>query len=674
MKTEKHEAERLGVCTGDCCCHNHSEHHSEREHSHSHAGCSCHTERNKKIKILDKILLAFSAVFLYLGHTHSHGIPLWLNFRAFEALHFHFPAWLTLTFSILSVILSGYSLAVAIFNKIKKKDFSLDVTTLMFIAIIASFAIGQGAEGAAVAFFYKLGEMLEDYAVEKSDKAISKLYDLVPEKAVKFFCGKRVEINAREIKRGDELLISAYEKIPADCIVISGESEVDTAAVSGEELPVFATAGTALFSGSVNGNGVLTVRATEDYENSVAEKIIKSVKNSSKNKAETDRFISRFAEIYTPLVVGLAAILAFIVPLFWGHFETYLYRSLVFLVASCPCAIMISVPLGFVSSIGGLSKTGVVLKGGKFIELLAKTDTVCFDKTGTITDGSFIIDKLMPSEEFTENDLLFYSAICEINSTHPLAKAIVKKALEKISVDETAISEFKEHKGYGTRILYNGKAVMCGSKSFLVNNGINVPGGFEGSVYTAVENRFAGAISFSGKLRENAGEAIEKLKSVGIKRLVMLTGDNKKSAEKIADAVGVSDFRAELLPDGKSEIIENYKKEKSVITYIGDGINDTPSILAADVGFAMGSGSGITVETADAVLMNNKLENIFKAVKKSKKTMRIVKSNVYFAIIIKALVLGLGAFGLAPIYLAVFADVGVLILCVLNSSRLLKKE
>lgn len=679
MENEKHKTKRLKVCTSSCCSHGHLEEHNEQvnNHEHNHGGCSCHNEshkKNKRFEAFEKISLIFSAIFLYLGHSHFHGIPSWLSFKFFDYIHFYFPAWLTVIFSMVSVLLSGYSLVLAIINKVKHKDFSLDTTTLMLVAIIASFAIGQGAEGAAVSLFYRLGEMLEDYAVEKSDKAISKLYDLVPEKAIMLSDGERIEIKAKEIKKGDKLIISAYEKIPADCIVISGESEVDTAAVSGEELPIFASVGTSLFSGSVNGYGALTVRATEDYENSVAEKIIKSVKESSKSKAKTDRFISRFAEIYTPLVVGLAAILAFVVPIFWGHFETYLYRSLVFLVASCPCAIMISVPLGFVSAIGGLSKIGVVLKGGKFIELLAKTDTVCFDKTGTITDGSFIVEKLSPSENFTEKDLIFYSAICEMNSTHPLAKAIVKKAFDGKSPNQYMISEFKEYKGFGTRVVYNEKVILCGSKRFLINNKINVPDGFDGTVYTAFDNMFVGSLSFSGKLRETAKTAVEKLKNIEIKRLVMLTGDNKKSAEKIAIELGLSDFKAELLPDGKTEIIEKYKKDNGVVTYIGDGINDTPSILAADVGFAMGGGSAITIETADAVLMNNDIENIFRAIKKSKKTMRIVKSNVYFAIIIKIIVLGLGTFGLAPIYLAVFADVGVLILCVLNSSRLLKKE
>lgn len=682
MKKDNYEAERLGVCNGGCCCHSHSEHHKEHTHDsangHSHGGCTCHNEigeKNKRLELLEKIALVFSAIFLYLGHTHSHGMPSWFNFKFLDYIHFNFPAWLVLVFSILSVLLSGYSLLFAVVNKVKQKDFSLDTTSLMVVAIIASFAIGQGAEGAAVSLFYKLGEMLEDYAVEKSDKAISKLYDLVPEKAVRLSDGKRFEIKAREIEKGDELLIPAYEKIPADCVVISGESEVDTSAVSGEELPVFASSGATLFSGSVNGDGALTVKAIEDYENSVAEKIIKSVKESSRNKAKTDRFISHFAEVYTPLVVGLAAILAFVVPIFWGHFETYLYRSLVFLVASCPCAIMISVPLAFVSAIGGLSRIGVVLKGGKFIELLAKTDTLCFDKTGTITDGSFIIEKLSPSADFTERDLLLYSALCETNSTHPLAKAIVKAAFDNNLSDEALIEEFKEHKGYGTSVCYNDKVILCGSKSFLTNNGIVVPNGFEGTVYTAFDNRFVGSISFSGKLRKTSKTALEKLKNIGIKKLVMLTGDNKKTAEKVAKELGISEFKAELLPENKSEVIKAYKKDNnSVITYIGDGINDTPSILAADVGFAMGGGSGITVETADAVLMNNDLENIFKAVKKSRKTMRIVKCNVCFAIMIKILVLCLGAFGLAPIYLAVFADVGVLILCVLNSSRLLKKS
>lgn len=678
MENEKHKTKRLKVCTGGCC-HEHLEEHDEQLHNHEYnrCGCSCHNEshkKNKRLEVFEKISLIFSAIFLYLGHSHFHGIPSWLSFKFFDYIHFYFPAWLTVIFSMVSVLLSGYSLVLAIINKVKHKDFSLDTTTLMLVAIIASFAIGQGSEGAAVSLFYRLGEMLEDYAVEKSDKAISKLYDLVPEKAIMLSDGERIEIKAKEIKKGDKLIISAYEKIPADCIVISGESEVNTAAVSGEELPIFASVGTSLFSGSVNGYGALTVRATEDYENSVAEKIIKSVKESSKSKAKTDRFISRFAEIYTPLVVGLAAILAFVVPIFWGHFETYLYRSLVFLVASCPCAIMISVPLGFVSAIGGLSKIGVVLKGGKFIELLAKTDTVCFDKTGTITDGSFIVEKLSPSENFTEKDLIFYSAICEMNSTHPLAKAIVKKAFDGKLPNQYMISEFKEYKGFGTRVVYNEKVILCGSKRFLMNNEINVPDGFDGTVYTAFDNIFVGSLSFSGKLRETAKTAVEKLKSIEIKRLVMLTGDNKKSAEKIAVELGLSDFKAELLPDGKTEIIEKYKKDNGVVTYIGDGINDTPSILAADVGFAMGGGSAITIETADAVLMNNDIENIFRAIRKSKKTMRIVKSNVYFAIIIKIIVLGLGTFGLAPIYLAVFADVGVLILCVLNSSRLLKKE
>lgn len=634
-----HECEHGGACNieiGCCdgCSHSHGHSHDEEEHN----------------SLLTIIMMSLSAVTLVLGF-----LPI-------------FNETFKLCFFIASALFSGYELIPSSLDGIR--HFKMDENLLVLIAVVAAFVIGEGAEGAAVSLFFRIGENIEDYAVERSKKAIQKLYEIRTDKAVRINRdGTSEEIDSDAVKINDELLVSPFEKIPVDCVVLSGTGTCDASAITGESLPIEVTQGMQLLSGTINGSEVLKIKATAEFKNSAASKIIEAVENSAEKKGNTDKFITKFARIYTPTVVVLAILLAIIPSLVYGSPEVYVHRALVFLVASCPCAMVLSVPLGFFAAIGGLSKIGVIVKGGKYIELLSKVDSVLFDKTGTLTNGEFEIEKIDCANGYSENDVLKLAAYADKYSTHPLAGA-VRAAYGDI--DENKISNFKEISGNGTEISLQGKKIICGSKKYMEKNNVSVNGISGAQVYVAEDDVFAGAVTLVGKLRETSKDTVSELKAMGIKNVVMLTGDNEDAAKKTADKCGITDFKSGLLPQQKTELLEKLKADGAKTAFVGDGINDTPTLVAADVGIAMGGGTAAAIEVGDVVLMNGNPQNIVALIKRARKSMAVIKGNVWFAIIIKVIVLVLGAFGFAPIWAAVFADVGVSIICVLNSTRLLK--
>ena len=623
----------IGCCDG--CSH-------AQAHGHSHG-------ENEK-KWLAASMLGLSAVTLVLGF-----LPM-------------FDETLKLCFFAASALFSGYELIPSSIDGIRR--FKMDENLLVLIAVVAAFVIGEGAEGAAVSLFFRVGENIEDYAVARSKKAIQKLYEIRPDKAVRINSdGTSEEIASEDVKTGDVLAVSPFEKIPVDCVVLSGGGAADASAITGESLPIEVTKGMSLLSGTINGSELLKVKSTAEFKDSAASKIIKAVENSAEKKGNTDKFITKFARIYTPAVVVLAVLLAVVPSLVWGNPSEYIHRALVFLVASCPCAMVLSVPLGFFSAIGGLSKIGVIVKGGKYIELLSKVDSVLFDKTGTLTSGEFEIEKIDSANGYSEDDVLRLAAYADKYSAHPLAEAVRAVYTQ---IDESKISDFKELSGNGTEIKLYGKKVICGSKKYMIKNNIDVNGVEGAQLYVAENGVFAGAVTLSGKLRNTSKATISELKNIGIKNIVMLTGDNEQAAKKTADKCGITDYKAGLLPEQKTELLERLEAGGAKTAFVGDGINDTPTLVAADVGIAMGGGTAAAIEVGDVVLMNGNPQNIVESIKRARKSMVVIKSNVWFAIIVKAIVLTLGAFGLAPIWAAVFADVGVSIICVINSARLLR--
>lgn len=650
-----------------------SEHKHEHEHDHEHDHCACdahsHTA-NIEIGCCDGC-----------GHSHKKehkSMPQWTeNFLIILsgitlALGFLpvFSDPVSTCIFIVSAALSGYALIPASLSSVRR--LKMDENMLVLIAIVVAFVIGEGAEAAAVSLFFRLGERIEDYAVARSKKAIESLYEIRTDHAVRLNAdGSTTEIPAEAVEIGDMLLVAPYEKLPVDGIAVSDSGTADASAITGESMPVEITAGMRLLSGTVNGAEVLKMKADAKFHDSAASRIIEVVENAAEKKGKTDKFITKFAAVYTPAVVCIAVLIALIPSLIYGNPGEYIHRALIFLVASCPCALVLSVPLGFFAGIGGLSKKGVIVKGGRYVEALAKTDSVLFDKTGTLTSGDFELEQIVCADGFTENEVLRLAAYADQYSTHPLAGAI-RAAFGEAEIEESRISGFKEIPGNGTEIQLDGKTIRCGSKKYMGANGIDTAGVEGAQAYVAVDGRFAGALTLTGKLRQNAKSAVDALRALGMQNIVMLTGDNEQAAQKTAEKCGITDYKAGLLPEQKTELLNGMKRKGLHPAFVGDGINDTPTLVSADVGIAMGGGTAAAIEVGDVVLMNNNPMNIVSAIRMSRRAMGVIKVNIWFALLVKAAVLILGALGLAPIWAAVFADVGVCIITVLNAARLLK--
>ena len=550
-----------------------------------------------------------------------------------------------------------------------------DENFLMVIATIGAFATGEYMEAAAVMLFYQTGELFQSVAVGKSRKSISELMDIRPDYANIMRDGELVTIDPDEAAVGDEIIIKAGERIPLDGVVLEGESSVDTSALTGESLPRTVRVGDDVISGCVNQSGVLRVRVTKPFGESTVTRILDLVENAASKKAKAENFITRFARYYTPSVVIAAAALAVIPPLFAGGWLMWLHRALVFLVISCPCALVISVPLSFFGGIGGAGRQGILVKGGSYLEVLVRTETVVFDKTGTLTKGVFNVTAVHP-ESIDEGRLIELAAYAESYSTHPIAKSILDAF--NTEPDRSRVTSCEELSGKGIEAVIDGLTVCVGNDKLMDSIGVKWhPCHHVGTtVHVAVDGKYAGHIVISDEVKETSERAVAALREAGVSKTVMLTGDSDKVGQDVAKRLGIDEAYTELLPADKVERVEaliSEKSEKGALVFVGDGINDAPVLSRADVGIAMGAmGSDAAIEAADIVLMDDDPAKIAKAIGISRRTLRIVYENIIFALGVKALVLILGALGHANMWAAVFADVGVSVIAILNAMRALK--
>lgn len=576
---------------------------------------------------------------------------------------------------VISYLIVGLEIVLkAIRNIFKGKVF--DENFLMAIATIGAFVIGEYPEAVAVMLFYQIGEAFQDYAVDKSRKSIISLMDIRPDFANIQRNGKIDKINPEEVNVGDIIVVKPGEKVPLDGIIVKGTSMIDTSALTGESVPKEIKEQDEILSGCINENGVLEVKVTKKFGESTASKILDLVENASSKKSKSENFISKFAKYYTPIVVVTAVLLAIIPPMIFNRAEwiEWIHRALTFLVVSCPCALVISIPLGFFGGIGGASKIGVLVKGSNYLEALSNTEIMVLDKTGTLTEGVFEVQQINPID-ISKEDLIKYATYAESFSNHPIAISL-KKAYGKEIVNKEA-SETQELSGLGVRAVIEGESIFVGNEKLMKENCIDYIKSEEiGTIlYIAVNNKFAGTIVISDKIKTDAKETIDKLKKDNIKKIVMLTGDKRKVGENVAKKLGIDEVYTELLPSDKVEKVEELMKNKSEngnLAFIGDGINDAPVLAISDIGIAMGGlGSDAAIEAADVVLMTDEPSRVVDAIKISKKTMTIVKQNIIFAISIKLIVLILSAIGISNMWQAVFADVGVSILAILNALRAL---
>ena len=563
----------------------------------------------------------------------------------------------------------------AIRNIFRGKVF--DEHFLMAIATIGAFVIGEFPEAVAVMLFYQVGELFQDYAVDKSRKSITSLMDIRPDVAFVKRNGKMEKVSPEDVKIGENIVVKPGEKIPLDGMIVEGSSMIDTSALTGESIPKEVTVGNEVLSGCINENGLLTIKVEKEFGESTVSKILDLVENASNKKSKSENFITKFAKYYTPIVVIIAVLLAIIPPfvLNLGEFTEWLYRALTFLVVSCPCALVISIPLGFFGGIGGASKTGILVKGSNYLEALANTEIVVFDKTGTLTEGVFEVQKV-EANGISKEELLKYAAYAESNSNHPISLSL-RKAYNK-EINQSSILNTEEIAGRGVSSNVEGREVLIGNDKLMEEKNISyTPCNEIGTIlYVAIDNKYAGYILIADKIKEDSFKAIKELKANNIKETVMLTGDKKQVGESVANELGLDKVYTELLPDGKVEKVEELMKDKSEkgkLVFVGDGINDAPVLAISDIGVAMGGlGSDAAIEAADVVIMTDEPSKIGTAIKISKKTMRIVKQNIVFAIAVKVLVLILTAFGIGTMWEAVFADVGVSVLAIINSLRALK--
>ena len=584
-------------------------------------------------------------------------------------------AWINIGIYIISYLIVGLDVLIEAIKNIFKGEV-FDENFLMTIATIGAFAIGEYPEAVAVMLFYQIGEMFQSYAVDKSRKSIASLMDIRPDFANIKKNGSIEKVSPDKISIGDIIIVKPGEKVPLDGTIVDGNSMLDTSALTGESVPREVNIGDEVLSGSINQNGLIEIKVTKSFGESTVSKILDLVENASSKKSKSENFISKFAKYYTPIVVVIAVLLAIIPPIIFKETEfiQWLYRALTFLVVSCPCALVISIPLGFFGGIGGASKLGVLVKGSNYLEALSKTEVVVFDKTGTLTEGVFEVKKVN-SVDITKEDLIKYAAYAESFSNHPIANSL-KKAYGK-DIDNKKISETHELSGLGVNAVVDGNAVFVGNEKLMQEKNIEYIKCNEiGTIlYVAINNQFKGTIIISDKIKADAKETIEKLKKNNVKKIVMLTGDKKAVGESVAKELGLDEVYTELLPNNKVEKVEELMKSKSKkgkLAFVGDGINDAPVLAISDIGIAMGGlGSDAAIEAADVVLMTDEPSKVVDAIKISKKTLKIVKQNIIFAIAVKILVLILSAIGLSNMWQAVFADVGVSVLAILNALRVL---
>lgn len=584
--------------------------------------------------------------------------------------------WITDILYIISYLIVGISiLRKAIRNIFRGKVF--DENFLMAVATLGAFGIGEFPEAVAVMLFYQVGELFQSYAVDKSRKSISGLMDIRPDYANVIRSSKEEKVDPDDVKIGETIIVKPGEKVPLDGNVIEGKSMLDTKALTGESVPREIHVGEEVLSGSINQTGILKIEVTKVYGESTVSKILDLVENASSKKSKSENFITKFALWYTPTVVIIALILAIIPPLIikGASFTDWLYRALSFLVVSCPCALVISIPLSFFGGIGGASKIGILIKGSNYLEALSKTEIAVFDKTGTLTKGVFEVQKI-ESDGISREELIEIAAYAENYSSHPIAKSI-KKAYNK-NIDEKRIKDIQEISGLGTSASIDDKKVLIGNEKLMKQNDIKYKRCEEvGTIlYISIDNKYAGFILISDEIKEDSLNMVKILKQIGVKKTIMLTGDKKSVGEDVAKKIGIDEVYTELLPAGKVDKVQELLKEKSEkgkLVFVGDGINDSPVLAMSDIGIAMGGlGSDSAIEAADIVIMTDEPSKIADAIILSRKNMRIVKENIIFAIFVKVAVLLLAAVGLSTMWEAVFADVGVSVIAIINALRMLR--
>ena len=584
--------------------------------------------------------------------------------------------WINNVIYIIAYIIVGFEIVrKAVRNITRGKVF--DENFLMTVATIGAFGIGEFPEAVAVMLFYQVGELFQSYAVDKSRKSIASLMDIRPDYANIEKDGKLEKVDPDEVKIGDIIVVKPGEKIPLDGTVVEGKTNLDTKALTGEPMPREAKQGDDVISGCINLNGLIKVKVTKEFGESTVSKILDLVENASSKKSKSENFITKFAAYYTPIVVIIAVILAIVPPLVipGAEFLDWIYRALSFLVVSCPCALVISIPLSFFGGIGGASKMGILIKGSNYLEALANTEIVVFDKTGTLTEGDAKVQKI-EAEGISKEELLEITALAENFSNHPIALSI--KSEYNKPIDEKRIVKTQELTGRGIKATIDEKEVLVGNEKLMKEKKINYKECTDvgTALYVAIDKKYVGYILIADSIKKDSKKAIQNLKKNGIKQTVMLTGDRKQVGEAVAKELRIDKVYTELLPDGKVEKVEELLKEKSPkgkLAFVGDGINDAPVLAISDIGIAMGAlGSDAAIEAADVVLMTDEPSKIVDAIHLSKKTMRIVKENIVFAILVKVIVLILSAFGLSTMWEAVFADVGVSIIAIINALRVLR--
>ena len=620
------------------------------------------TEKQKKM--LGRIIAAFVLFVALLIAEHTgmlENVNVWIQFVIY----------------LVPYLIIGYDIVYKAVRNISHGQV-FDENFLMMVATVGAFGVQEFSEAVAVMLFYQVGELFQSYAVGKSRQSISAMMDICPEYANIEQNGVLTQVDPDDVEVGDIIVIKPGERIPLDGVVIEGESLVDTAALTGESVPRSAKAGDEIISGCVNGSGTLKVKVTKEFDDSTVAKILELVENASSKKAKVENFITKFSKYYTPVVTIGAVVLALVPPLvLGGGFAEWIQRACIFLVISCPCALVISVPMGFFGGIGAASKVGVLVKGSNYLEAVAEMTTIVFDKTGTLTKGEFKVAQIQP-QGMTETELLEIAALGEGYSTHPIANSI-REAYGK-TPDMKRTENANEIAGHGISITVDNKAVLIGNEKLMKKEGIAyTPCQSCGTVvYVACDGKFAGTLVISDTVKDGAKEAISAMKQVGVKKCVMLTGDRKEAAMEVAKELGIDEVHAELLPADKVAQVERLLREKpkkEKLAFVGDGINDAPVLTRADIGIAMGSmGSDAAIEAADVVLMDDDVRKIASIVRISRKTLLIVKQNIVFALGVKAIVLLLGAFGAANMWEAVFADVGVSVIAILNSMRALKEK
>jgi Zn2+/Cd2+-exporting ATPase len=638
--------------------HSHNGHNHEHGHNHDHDHDHSHGEGGNRKEI---IRLVTGAVLF------------------FTAIVFNFAFEIELVLYLVSYILVGGEVILRAFRNITRGQV-FDENFLMTIATFGAFAIKEFPEGVAVMLFYQIGEMFQGIAVNRSRKSIADLMDIRPDFANLKFGEDLKRVSPDEVKIGDLIVVKPGEKIPLDGKVIDGKSMVDTSALTGESVLREAEIGNDVLAGFINKNGLLMIEVTKEFGDSTVSKILELVQNASSKKAPTENFITKFARYYTPVVVFIALALALLPPFFveGATFSQWIYRALVFLVVSCPCALVVSIPLGFFCGIGGASKNGILVKGGNYLEALNNVDIVVFDKTGTLTKGVFKVTKIVPTGEITPEELLEYAAFAEVYSNHPIAVSITKEYGKEIN--KNLIGSYDEISGHGIKVNVGEEEIFAGNGKLMKSINIEYNQDIhQGTVvHVALNKKYLGYIIISDEVKEDSEKAIKSLKEIGVRKTFMLTGDVKSVGESIAKQLGIDEVYTELLPDQKVEKFEEIEKQKSgkgKIIFVGDGINDAPVLARADVGIAMGGlGSDAAIEAADVVIMTDEPSKIATAIKIAKRTRNIVWQNIIFAMGIKIAVLILGAGGLATMWEAVFADVGVAVIAVLNAMRVMRVD